>query len=202
MAQRARAPFEIRPVSEGDFPTIERLFGERGACGGCWCMWWNIPRGGKMWQEARGEPNRRALRTLVQAGRVHALLALAQEQPVGWCRFGPRADFPRLETVRALQRDWDEGTYCVNCFYIVPGWRGRGVARALLEEATRRCFELGAREVEGYPAVTRDRKLPGAFAWTGVPALFTAAGFHDAGGSGGKRLMVKPAPRRRAKMKP
>jgi GNAT superfamily N-acetyltransferase len=185
----------VRSVTPDDFPLIAALFGPRGACGGCWCMWWRVPRGGKTWEAARGEPNRRALRALVQRDEVHALLAFDGDEPVGWCQYGPRADFPRLETVRALRRAWDDGTWTVNCFYIKPGWRGRGVARLLLDEATRRALAAGAREVEGYPAVPRGGKLPGAFAWTGVPSLFARAGYRDAGGSTGKRLMIFSGPR-------
>jgi hypothetical protein len=37
--------------------------------------------------------------------------------------------------------------------------------------------ELGAREVEGYPLEWKKGPAPAAFAYTGVPALFTAAGY-------------------------
>jgi ribosomal protein S18 acetylase RimI-like enzyme len=184
----------IRPLREDDFPTIAALFGERGASSGCWCMWWRVPRGGKTWEAARGAPNRRALRTLVEGGRVHALLAFAGDRPVGWCNYGPRGDFPRLETVRAIRREWGPTTWSINCFYVAAGWRRRGVARALLDEATRRAFAAGATEIEGYPIVVVERA-----GYTGTPAMFARAGYEDCGGSVGKRLMIRrlaAAPRR------
>jgi GNAT superfamily N-acetyltransferase len=171
------AAITVRPLEKDDWPTIVRLFGDKGACGGCWCMWPRVPRGGKLWQESKGEVNRDNLRKLIRAGRVHGVLAFAEDEPVGWCSFGPREQFPRLETVRALKREWADDTWSVVCFYILPRWRGRGVATRLLEAATARAFALGAREIEGYPIVAKKGRLPGAFVWTGIPALFERTGY-------------------------
>jgi hypothetical protein len=32
----------IRFLTPGLWPALEDLFGERGACNGCWCMYWRI----------------------------------------------------------------------------------------------------------------------------------------------------------------
>lgn len=166
-------PVTIRPLTREDWPVIEQLFGANGACGGCWCMTWRVPRGGKLWEESKGEPNRRAFRRLVRAGKVYGCLAFAQDQPVGWCCVGPRGDFPRLATIKALQSDWDEKTWSITCFFIRSPWRGKGVASKLLKEATRVARALGARTLEGYPVTPYGSgKMPAAFAWTGVPRLF------------------------------
>jgi GNAT superfamily N-acetyltransferase len=163
-------------------------------------MWWRVPRGGKLWEEAKGTQNRTAFQHLVEAGKVHGILALCGEKPVGWCSFGPRSSFPRLETVRALQRDWSQHTWSIVCFYIRPAWRKRGVARRLLQEATARAFELGACEVEGYPVVPKNptEPIPGAFAWTGVPALFVSEGYEEQpqqeGQEASRRIFIKTAP--------
>jgi GNAT superfamily N-acetyltransferase len=171
----------VRPLEPADWPNIVRLFGDKGACGGCWCMWPRVPRGGKTWDEAKGPKNRDRFRRLVQAGKVHAVLAFCGEEPVGWCSFGPRETFPRLERIRALQRAWPDGTWSIVCFYIPSAWKGRGLATRLLEAATTRAFALGAREIEGYPVVPKKtpERVPAAFAWTGVPALFERAGYTE-----------------------
>src|SRR5712692_9025568 len=95
-------PLDIRPLEPDDWPIIVKLFGDNGACGGCWCMWPRVPRGGKLWDDLKGAKNRDRFRRLVRAGKVHGVLAFRGEEPVGWCSFGPRSTFPRLERVRAL----------------------------------------------------------------------------------------------------
>jgi GNAT superfamily N-acetyltransferase len=173
------SPLEIRPLTRSDWPVIEVLFGPKGACGGCWCMLWRAAKGGKAFEEQKGEPNRKAFRSLVRAGKVHGMLALAEGKPVGWCSFGPADTFPRMLQSRVLKRPRSSTTWSITCFYIVSRWRGRGVGTRLLEAAVRRAFELGATEVEGFPVVPKsaDQPMPAAFAWRGVPALFTAIGF-------------------------
>ena len=32
----------IRPLTPDLWPALEDLFGENGACNGCWCMYWRI----------------------------------------------------------------------------------------------------------------------------------------------------------------
>ena len=175
------ADLTVRPLEPDDWPHLARLFGANGACGGCWCMWWRVHKGGKTWDEAKGEKNRDRFRRLVKARKVYGVLAFVGEEPVGWCSFGPREDFPRLETVKALRHDCAAGTWAVVCFYIPARWRGQGVATRLLAAATQRAFALGARAVEGYPVMPKQdtQPVPAAFAWTGVPALFDSAGYEE-----------------------
>lgn len=143
-------------------------------------MSWRVPQGGKLWEESKGEPNKRAFKRLVQAGKAQGCLAFAGQDPVGWCCIGPRRDFPRLARVKALQTQWDEGTWSIVCFYIRAKWRNRGVATALLKHAVKLARELGARTLEGYPVRPfrgSNEPIPAAFAWTGVNALFENARF-------------------------
>jgi GNAT superfamily N-acetyltransferase len=169
-------PITTRTLARRDWPAVAKLFGNNGACGGCWCMWWRVPRGGKLWQEVKGNKNRRAFQHLIASGQVHGVLAFAADEPVGWCCFGPRQTFPRLERVRALQNEWTPSTWSVVCFYVARRWRRRGVAARLLQAATARAQEMGAEIIEGYPVAARD-SYPDTFAYTGVPSLFEAQGY-------------------------
>lgn len=192
---------ELRPLAAADWPALERLFGPNGACGGCWCMWWRVERGGALWERSKGEPNRRAFRDLVRAGRVDGVLALEGGEPVAWCCTGPRADFPRLERTKALASDWDEGTWSIACFYVPAKRRGQGLASRLLAATVELAFARGARRVEGYPVVARDpgAKLGASFAWTGVEKLFARAGFERGAAPKGARavwLLERPRGRR------
>jgi hypothetical protein len=33
---------QIRPLTADLWPALEELFGKKGACNGCWCMYWRI----------------------------------------------------------------------------------------------------------------------------------------------------------------
>jgi hypothetical protein len=33
---------KILPLTPNLWPALENLFGENGACNGCWCMYWRI----------------------------------------------------------------------------------------------------------------------------------------------------------------
>lgn len=163
------------------WPALEKLFSPNGACGGCWCMWWRIERGGRMWEEIRGAPAQKRLKKLVQGGEAKGILAFEGEKPVGWCSFGPRAGFPRLETVKAFRRDDTAHVWCVNCFFIAKGCRGQGVARRLLEAALGAMRRRGVETVEAYPVTTTEdgRLVSSSMAFTGPIGLFEEQGFRE-----------------------
>ncbi|MHC4065882.1 MAG: GNAT family N-acetyltransferase [Planctomycetota bacterium] len=141
-------------------------------------MYWRRPRGGELWDQKKGRPNRDAFRRLVKAGRVFGALAFVDATPVGWCCLGPRGDFPRLERTKALTTDWDQTTWSMVCFFVKSCWRGSGVAGKLLETAIEVARSHGAARLEAYPVAPKsDKPVPAAFAWTGVPALFVARRF-------------------------
>ncbi len=184
----------LRSLTPDDFPVIERLFGPNGAASGCWCMYFHVA-GGKDWHAAKGEPNRHAFAAKVSAGEVHATLAFRGGEAVGFCRFGPRASFARLDRSRVLQRPPDENTWSVVCFFIHRSARRQGVARALLDAATAQAIAAGASAVEAYPAVPpKDGKMSGAFAFSGLPALYEAAGFTRVPNPAGVRPIYRLTP--------
>ncbi|MFA5139869.1 MAG: GNAT family N-acetyltransferase [Elusimicrobiota bacterium] len=184
---------DIRELKKHDWDVVARLFRENGACGGCWCMWWRVEKGGRLWTRCKGAVNRSSLQRLIKQGKVHSMLAFEGEEPVGWCSFGPRESFPRLETVKALRRPFGKTTWSVVCFFIPSRYRGKGVATGLLKAATNRAFELGATEVEGYPVVPKMKPMPAAFAWTGVPALFKKCGYRELKRPGVSRPIFRAA---------
>jgi GNAT superfamily N-acetyltransferase len=139
-----------------------------------------------------------AFKKLVTSGLASGCLAFAGDEPVGWCSVGPRRDFPRLERIKALATDWKETTWSVTCFYIPSRWRRRGVAGALVKEATQLARDSGATELEAYPVrpYRSDQPIPAAFAWTGVPRVFEKAGFRNVTPPGNSRDIYKKTFRR------
>ncbi len=197
----ARSGPKIRCVElePAHWPSLEALFGPNGACGGCWCMWWRVPRGGALWRETMGAPAKRALRRLVTRDEARGVLAFAGDEPVGWCAIGPRSDFPRVERVRALAGAGADGVWSVNCFYVARGWRHRGVASALLDAAVRACRRHGAAVVEGYPgsAGGRPATVAGRVAWTGSRAMFEDRGFEPVREDTASKTLVRLRLKRR-----
>jgi hypothetical protein len=53
-----KTQFTFYPVTPERWPDLERLFGPRGACGGCWDMWWRAER--STFEAQQGDGNRAA----------------------------------------------------------------------------------------------------------------------------------------------
>src|SRR5687768_9723058 len=104
----------FRPVCPDRWHDFETLFGKNGACAGCWCMWWRLPR--IEWLKGKGDGNKRALRRLLKNGTVPGLLAYAGDEPVGWCALAPRSEFPRLANSRTLKPVDDQPVWSITCF--------------------------------------------------------------------------------------
>jgi GNAT superfamily N-acetyltransferase len=179
---------ELHPLTPDRWDDLVDLFGKRGACGGCWDMWWRIPA--KQWKAQKGDGNRRAFRRIVKAGPAPGILAYADGKAVGWCAVAPREDFPRLEGSEVLARVDDQPVWSVGCLFVARTYRKRGVSVALLRAAVEYAASRGARIVEGYPK-TAVKKEPDVFVWTGVEAAFEQVGFKEAA----RRSPTKPVMR-------
>jgi GNAT superfamily N-acetyltransferase len=180
---RARSPrtspppaLDVRPLTPDRFPELERLFGPRGACAGCWCMWWRLPRA--EFEAGKGEGNRAALRAYVHGGKVPGLVAYEGELPVGWVAVEPRAAYPRLARSRSLAPVDERPVWSITCFFVARTHRGRGVTRALVEAAASYARASGAPALEAYPVDSRAR-LGDAFLYTGAASTFAALGFEE-----------------------
>jgi len=177
-----------REIRKSDWKLIEKLFGERGACGGCWCMHWRREKGGKAWEAAKGAPNRRAFKVLVESGQAHGVLAFDGATPVGWCAFGRRSEFPRLVRTRAYQyvdsavADGNASeVWSINCLFVLKSHRDQGISQAMVATAIEAIRKRHGRFVEAYPVtLTADgNKLPAAFAYTGPEIIFRRLGFKE-----------------------
>ena len=187
----------IHPLTPARWPDLVRLFGPRGACAGCWCMWMRLSAAD--FRRGKGDGNRRALRRLV-ARRPPGLLAYADGEPVGWVAVAPRAEYARLARSRVLAPVDARPVWAVPCFFVAAAHRGRGVTAALLHAAAAWAAAHGARIVEGYPTANRPTRQPAAFAWMGFESTFRGAGFGEAARRSPTRPLLRralrPGPRR------
>jgi GNAT superfamily N-acetyltransferase len=169
------ATFEFHSVTPERWHDLEKLFGERGACGGCWCMWWRLRR--SEFDQKKGAGTKRALKRLIARGQVPGLLAYAEGEPVGWCSVAPRKDYSALERSRILRRVDEEPVWSVVCFFVARPYRRKGLTHQLLTAAIEYAREHGAKIVEGYPVEPKAGSSPDVFVFTGLASTFLKAGF-------------------------
>jgi len=115
----------IRPLTDKDWPAISSLFGDKGACGGCWCMYWRVERGGRTWDDMRGEKARTHFQRLVRSGKVHGLLAESFRRR--GCRGIPRRNLGWQSTPRSLCLDRHSEDVC-KCWLCESRRRPSGTA--------------------------------------------------------------------------
>ena len=154
-----------------------KLFGKRGACGGCWCMWWR--QTAKEYEASKGEKNRRKMKKLVSSGEVPGLLACHEGEPVGWCAVAPRVDYPRLSRSRILKPVDDRPVWSIVCLFVAKNYRNMGVSSALIREAVDFVHKRGGRTLEGYPVEPKKERMPDTFAFHGLAVSFSRAGFTE-----------------------
>ena len=138
-------------------------------------MWWRLKR--SEFSEMRGEPNRQALKTIVDSGEIPGLLAYTGDQPVGWCSVGPRDVFPALDRSPILKRVDDSPVWSVVCFFIAKPYRRQGLMVALIQAAVDFARQNGAKLLEAYPEDPGDDHAYDSSAFTGLAAAFRKVGF-------------------------
>lgn len=172
---RALLDVTCHPLSADRWQDFEMLFGPRGATGGCWCMYWRLPRA--QFTTHKGEGTRRAFQHLVESGEIVGVLAYAEGRPVGWCAIAPREHYPVLERSRILKRVDEVPVWSVVCFFVSKAFRGKGITTTLLRAAVEYARQRGASAIEGYPIEPKTPRMPAVFAWTGLASAFRQAGF-------------------------
>ena len=168
----------FKPLAPSRWKDFTALFGDRGACGGCWCMLWRLTR--KQFESQKGDGNKRAMKEIVDSGDVPGIIGFHGDTAIGWCAIAPRSHYPALSRSRILKPVDDLPCWSVACFFIEKSFRKQGVSTALLRAAVRFAQSRGAARVEGYPVEPKSEKpIPPAFAWTGIPQTFARVGFTE-----------------------
>jgi len=172
-------PDKIVPLTPDRWADFETLFGPHGACGGCWCMFWKLPR--KEFSAGEGEINRSAQRQIVLSGQIPGLLAYRDGIPVGWLAVEPRDHYPVLKNSRILKPLDDLHVWSLTCFFVAKKYRNQGLTVALLKSAIDFVAEQGGKVLEGYPVEPRDaEKMSPIFIYHGLASAFIKAGFFEA----------------------
>jgi GNAT superfamily N-acetyltransferase len=174
---KIKSKFNFHPVTKENWKDFEKLFGEKGACAGCWCMYWRLRR--KEYDNLRGAGTKGKMKNLVNKGIIPGILAYDIDKPVGWCSVAQREDFPVLENSRVLKRIDDKPVWSIVCFFIDKEYRKRGLSIKLLNAAKAFVKINGGKVIEGYPVEPKKGKTADVFAWTGLSSAFKKAGFKE-----------------------
>jgi GNAT superfamily N-acetyltransferase len=188
--QTARPKLRVEPATPERWADVERLAGERGFTGGCWCMWWRVSS--REFSERHGEGLRAGLEGLVRRGDSPGLVAYAGDEPIGWVALAPRAEYPRLNRSPKLRPVDDTPVWSITCFYIDRRHRRRGVAAALLRAAVDHARAHGAEVVEAYPIDTSASSRTSADLYTGTLPMFERAGFTEVARRAGRPIVRLP----------
>jgi GNAT superfamily N-acetyltransferase len=161
----------VRPLTPELWPAFADLFGEHGACNGCWCMYWRI---GNSYTRRPRDANRAAFHRIVKNGPPPGLLAFDGDRAVGWCQLTPRRELAWLDGAKRTRRVDELPVWSLSCFYVRSGCRRKGVSTALIQAALRAARRARAPALEAYPM-----DAPRSF--TGLISTFEKAGFRTAG---------------------
>lgn len=166
---------KFHPVTPARWKDFEKLFGDNGACGGCWCM---SPRKlGADFRQSRGPENKREIKKIILSGKPPGVIGFDKKEPVAWCCVGRREEFTRLENSRSLKPIDDQPVWSIPCLFVAKTHRKTKLSSKAVDAAVKYAFSKGAKIVEGYPNDTRGKKWADPFAWMGLVSSFSNAGF-------------------------
>jgi GNAT superfamily N-acetyltransferase len=181
---------KIESLTQDNWEQFTGLFGSRGACGNCWCMYYRLPadefRKGKL-----NNGNKMAMHDLVCNNLPAGLIAFSGNIPVAWCAFAPREHFLKLQSSRSHKPIDDKPVWSVPCIFIAKEYRKQDLSVTLLESVIEYAGKHGVEIIEAYPSIPTKERLPDPFLWTGLFKSFERAGFEIVDRTSQNRPMVR-----------
>jgi GNAT superfamily N-acetyltransferase len=180
----------FEPLTKSNWDKFVHLFGSKGACGNCWCMYYRLKK--TDFEEGKvDDRNKNTMKELVWENRPAGLLGFYEGQAIAWCAFAPREDFIKLENSRVHKRIDEKMVWSIPCFFIHKDFRLHGVSTKLLKGVANYAKENGIKIIEAYPTIPTQEKLPDSFAWIGLYKSFERAGFEIADRTSKNRPLVR-----------
>lgn len=180
----------FEPLTKTNWSKFVQLFGKKGACGNCWCMYYRLNKTdfieGKI-----DEGNKGAMQSLVLENKPTGVLGFYDGQPIAWCAFAPREDFIKLEKSRVHKRIDNKPVWSIPCFFIDKNFRQQGVSVEILKGVIKYAKENHISIIEAYPTIPTKEPLPDSFAWIGLYKSFERAGFKIVDQTSKNRPMVR-----------
>lgn len=170
--------FISHPLTKDKWQDFENLFGAKGACGGCWCMFFLLP--GKEFYAGKGEQLHQLMQKKVCSDQeIPGLIAYHDGEPAGWIALGPREQYLRLQNSRILKPVDEQSVWSIVCFFVGKTYRKMGVNLFLINSAIQYAKVSGIKILEAYPVEPKGDKVPDVFAYTGFSSTFQKAGFNE-----------------------
>jgi GNAT superfamily N-acetyltransferase len=179
----------IEPLTKANWGKFVQLFGEKGACGNCWCMYYRLTKA--EFKEGQSGGNREAMQELVVEGKPTGILGFYEGEPIAWCAFAPREHYSRIERSRVHKRIDDLAVWSIPCFFVDKKFRGYGVTVEMLKAVIRYARDNGIKVLEAYPTIPTKPRFPDSFVWMGLYQSFEKAGFEIADHKSKNRPLVR-----------
>jgi GNAT superfamily N-acetyltransferase len=150
----------------------------------------------------RRAKNKRDKKSFVDQDRSHGVLLYDRGNPIGWCAYGLKQEFPRIDNGRNYKRldtvDEPEKLWRITCFFVDRDYRKKGVAKVALDAALDSIRAKGGGVVEAYP-VTHKSANKSARAWSkwsnwfwfGTESMFERENFKVVGPMGPHHLLMR-----------
>ena len=180
----------FEPLSKDNWNKFVQLFGDKGACGNCWCMFNRLKKSDFDEGKLDGG-NRMAMKNLVWENKPTGILGFYEDQAIAWCAFAPREDFVKLEKSRIHKRIDNNTVWSIPCFFIDKKFRRKGVSVEMLKGVINYAKINGVKIIEAYPTIPPQKMLPDAFVWIGLYKSFVSAGVKIVENTSKNRPMVR-----------
>ena len=180
----------FEPLTKANWAKFVQLFGNKGACENCWCMYYRLSKSDYV-EGKTEDSNKEAMQNLVIENKPTGILAFYEGQPIAWCAFAPREDFIKLDRSRVHKRIDDLPVWSIPCFFIDKAFRRQGVTVELLKGVISYAKENNISIIETYPTIPTTESLPDSFAWIGLYKSFERAGFEIVDRTSKNKPMVR-----------
>ena len=168
----------FHPLTLERWKDFENLFGEKGACAGCWCMYWFMNK--KEYDEKRKDGRtKKEMKMMVKDKIEPGIIAYDDDKPVGWVAIQPREKYSKLSNSKILRPVDDKPVWSIVCFFVHKDYRKKGISVKLIQNACDFAASKGGMIVEAYPTETKTKNSAPVFIYTGTASAFKKAGFKE-----------------------